>query len=140
MTFLASLGFTMLIIDVAWAIFAQASVQYAVCQGVRWGITCRYATGQTGLNASITQIVEQNSMGFITSSNAASVLSIQYLNPSTLATISSGGPAGGNVLKVSVSGLQTKSFGPLYRNVTAVATSAVALDVMEGPTTHTCTQ
>jgi len=139
------LAFVMLVLDVAWIVFAQASLQYGARQGVRWGVTCRIASGQSGLDASIRQVVGQNSMGFVNSSNASSVVHIQYLNPSTLAVIPSGGPAGGNVLKVSITGLTLKSFGPIYRGSAAlshgsVSASAMSMDVMEGSSSNTCTE
>ena len=52
---------------------------------------------------------------------------LQDLSPVTGA----GGPAGGNVVEVSITGISIASFGPLWRSGTPVPLFAMAADVME---------
>jgi Flp pilus assembly protein TadG len=127
-------AFVFLLVDIAWIVFAQSTLQAAVRSGVRYAVTCQIAAGQTGLDGSIRQVVRQGSMGFITSGNAASLISIKYFDPTTLAQLtgSASNPTGaGNIIEVSVTGLNVNSFGPIMRSATPVHLSATASDIME---------
>ncbi len=131
-TIIPLFAFVFLIFDVAWVIFAQSTLQASVRQGVRYAVTCQIASGQTGLDASVRQVVVQNSMGFIQSSKASSLISIKYFSPTTLAQITgSGAIAEGNIVQVSVTGISVTSFGPIMRTATPLMLSATASDVME---------
>jgi hypothetical protein len=132
-TLLPLMALLMLIMDSAWAIFAQASLQEAAREGVRYAVT-----GQTGSgmcqDASIRSIVQQYSYGFIPASQASNDISIQYYLPSTLTAVSGvGSNAAGNVVQISISGTSVKSFGPIWRAATPVNVGATASDVMGPP-------
>lgn len=60
------LGFLFLILDIAWAVYARSTLQYAVAQGVRYGVTSRTLSGM-GLRASIQTIVQNNAFGKLNS-------------------------------------------------------------------------
>ncbi len=56
------LGFTFLILNVAWAVYTRATLQHAVLQGVRYAVTSQTMTGM-GLRASVQTVVQQNAFG-----------------------------------------------------------------------------
>jgi Flp pilus assembly protein TadG len=123
----------MLMMDAAWAIFAQATLQEAAREGVRYAVTGQTGTGMCQ-DASIRSIVQQYAYGFISPSNAASQITIQYFLPTTLAPVSGvGSNAGGNIVQISISGVQVRSFGPIWRSNSPVNVAASAADVMEAP-------
>lgn len=124
------LALLLLIMDVGWVVFVQASLQEGVREGVRSGITGQLQSGCSGLDCSIRQVVEQYSFGFATSNN----ISISYYSPSTLTSVTgqAGATAGGNILQVTVSNVSIKSLGPIWRsNTTPIVLAATASDVME---------
>jgi hypothetical protein len=90
-------------------------------------------------NASIQQVIQQHSQGFVNAGNVASVVSIRYTSPLDSTTALSGCTAtnGGNVLQVSISGFTLKPMAPLLRSSTPLALSANSADVME-PGTNSC--
>jgi Flp pilus assembly protein TadG len=123
----------LLTVDVAWSIFERATLQHAVREGVRFAVTGQ-VIGNSCLGASIQQLVAQNSFGFIPASRASDYVTVSYLSPSDLSAVSgAAGPAGGNVVQVSVDKLSVGSFGPIWRAVTPIPLSAIASDVMESP-------
>jgi Flp pilus assembly protein TadG len=127
------LAILFLILDIAWLVFAQGSLQWAVQQGVRYGITSNVASGK-GQDASIKSIVQSNAMGFLNGSAGLSKISVSFYAPSNLSTAvtGSGSNVGGNVLKVSVTGVQVSSFGPIWRSgPSVISLSANSSDVME---------
>ncbi|MBV9767527.1 MAG: pilus assembly protein [Acidobacteriaceae bacterium] len=125
------LGFLFLTLDVAWGIFAKATLQEAAREGVRFAVTCG---STTGLDAATRQVVQKYSFGFITSANKNSDISIQYYSPSNLSSPVTGqlnATAGGNIVQVSISGISVKSFGSIFRSKTPLSPTAIATDVME---------
>lgn len=125
------IGLVLFTVDVSFSIFARATLQHAVREGVRYAVTGQ-VSGSSCLGASVQQLVAQNSFGFIPSGQASSFVSVQYYNPNTLTAITDNtGPVGGNVVQVSIAGVTVKSFGPLFRSAAPISMSASALDVME---------
>ncbi len=123
-----------LTLDVAWSIFARAALQNAVREGVRFAVTGQTLPGYTCLGSSVQQVVSQNSFGFVPAAKATQYVSVTYYSPTNLSQIiGPNGPAGGNVVQVSASGVTVQSFGPLWRSPTALSLSAMASDVMESP-------
>jgi Flp pilus assembly protein TadG len=126
------LAVVFLIINVGWIIFAKASLQEAVREGVRFGVTGQVTAGQAGVSSSIRQVVQQYSVGFVTPANASSKVSIQYLSPQTLGTVSGAGAcAGGNIVQVSISGISVSPLASLLINPAPLVLSATSSDVME---------
>ena len=124
-------GFVFLILDVAWAIFTLATLQNAVREGVRYAITSQTVTGM-GQDNSIRAVVQQYSMGLLSSSNS-SLISIQYYKPDTLQLVSGAGSnVGGNLVKVAVNGYSLPPLGPILRNPAALSLNVQAWDRMEG--------
>jgi Flp pilus assembly protein TadG len=129
------LGFMFLLMALAWIVFAWACVQEAVREGARTAVTC---TPVTGLNNAIQQVVQTYSFGFVNASNASSVFSVQYLDPTTLSPIA-GQVYSGDVVKVSVSNLPVTTFAPIMRAGTAsvLLVGATSSDIMSCPTPAT---
>ncbi len=119
-------------IDVAWAIFARATLQNAAREGVRFAVTGQVLPGNSCLGTSIQQVVSQNSFGFVPAGQAGNFVTVSYFSPVNLAPITdASGPSGGNVVQVSISGVSVGSLGPLWRSVSPVPLFAIASDVME---------
>jgi hypothetical protein len=126
------LALLLLCVDVAWSIFARATLQNAAREGTRFAVTGQILPGNSCLGPSIQQVVAQNSFGFVPPNKASSYVTVSYFSPADLSPITgAGGPAGGNVVEVSISGISIASFGPLWRSGTPVPLFAMAADVME---------
>jgi Flp pilus assembly protein TadG len=118
-----------LVVDLAWMLFARATLQYAVREGVRYAVTGQTMTGM-GQDNSIKTVVQEYSLGLLAGSHGASLIVISYFDPNNnLASTSSN--AGGNVVQVSVSGLAVLPMAPLFRSGSALSLSAVSSDVVE---------
>jgi Flp pilus assembly protein TadG len=121
-------------VDVAWAIFARATLQHAVREGVRFAVTGQTLPGSACLGASVQQVVARNSFGFVPAARASSEVTVSYYSATDLSSVTgAGAPAGGNVVQVTISGVSIRSFGPIWRNVSPIPLSASASDVMESP-------
>jgi Flp pilus assembly protein TadG len=133
------LALIFLLVDTAWMLFARAALQEAVRQAVRFGVVGQLAPGCSGLNASIQQVLQQHSQGFVNAGNVSSVVSIRYTSPTDSTTALSGCTAtiGGNVLQVSISGFALKPMAPLLRSSSPLTLAANSADVME-PGTNNC--
>jgi hypothetical protein len=132
--FLPLIGLLLLTVDVGWAIFARATLQHAVREGVRFAVTGQILGGNSCLGPSVQQVVAKNSFGFIPANRASDYVAVTYYSPTDLSPISGlGGPAGGNVVQVSVSGISIRSFGPIWHSASPIPLDASASDVMESP-------
>ncbi len=123
-------GFLFLIASVCWLIFAQATLQYAVTEGVRFAITGQN-NGNAHQDAAIQAVVEQNSMGFLSDT---SHIQIQYYNPASLKPVSGlNSNAAGNLIQITVSGLQVIPLAPILGGSnTASSITVSAADIVEG--------
>ena len=118
-----------LMMDSAWAVFAKASLQYAVRQGCRYAVTSQTLPGM-GQDDSIKTVVQNCSLGFLNSgANNQNNVSISYFNPSTLQATNSN--AGGNVVQIAINNVTVAPLVPLWRSATPLQISAVSSDVME---------
>lgn len=129
---LMALGFSLL--DFPLAIFLQNTLRNAAREGVRYAITQQ--TGAGGQDAAITSVVEQNSMGFLSSASISAgtaSITIQYYNPTTLAAASGVGSNGqGNICVVTVS-LQHSWMVPIWLSTSPMTFSASSSDLMGAP-------
>jgi Flp pilus assembly protein TadG len=121
------LAFVLLIVDIAWVLFAQSTLQFAASEGVRYAVTSQTMSGM-GQDASIRTVVINDAFGFVTSATSSNI-AINYYNPSTLAATTSN--AGGNVVQIVISGVNVYPLGPVWRSQTAMVLSASSSDVME---------
>ncbi len=128
------MAFIFLLMDTSWVIFARATLQHAAREGVRFGVTGQIVAPATCLGDSIRHVVVNNAFGFVTTSNAETQVAVTYYNPNTLAVVTgTGATAGGNVIQVSISGVNIKSFAPVWRSSSPISLAATASDVLESP-------
>jgi len=124
------------LLDFALGIFIQNTLRNAVREGVRYAITQQ--TGSGGQDAAITNVVEQNSIGFLnttdlTGSSPTATIAIQYYNPTTLTTASgTGSNAGGNICVITAT-IQHSWIAPVWRSTGVLTFSASSSDIMEAP-------
>jgi Flp pilus assembly protein TadG len=128
------LAVVMLILDIAWAIFAQATIQEAVREGVRTGVTAKIAGACASVTCTVQNVVQTYSFGFISPANASTLIQVTYYSPSggTLTQVSgSGADVGGNIIQVTVSGLTIKALGAIMLTQQSVKVGATASDIIE---------
>lgn len=140
MVLIPMLSLVFLAVDAAWAIYAKASLQEAVREGVRYGVVTRSSTTNnlttcTGLsaeNTAITSVVLAYSGGILNSSNQSDV-SIAYYSPSNPGVpLTTNQLTPGNILQVSVSGVSLRLLAPFFVSSSLMSLSASAADVLEG--------
>lgn len=126
-------AFMFLIMNVCWVIFAQACLQHAVREGVRFAITGQLLPGFTHQDDEIRSVVESNAFGFLSGPDAASKISIEYYNPSTLASLKGvGSNSSGNLLQITVSNVGVSPLAVLMGSGSSLSLSASSADTMEG--------
>ncbi|HEX3748533.1 MAG TPA: TadE/TadG family type IV pilus assembly protein [Bryobacteraceae bacterium] len=151
---LPMLGFTFLIIDVAWAVYTRSTLQYAVSQGVRYAVTSQTITGM-GQRASIQTVVQNASFGKLNQTSGAAtgtngwnnIYVDWYLVNADGSLTNEDGVTGGNgmqadgslpLVRVSVQNLSSSTFMPTIKmpglgTMTAITMSAASWDRMESP-------
>ena len=123
------------VLDVAVAIFARNTMEFAVRQGVRYAVTSQTMTGK-GHDLSIKTVVDQTALGMLEAmtpkGHALENISISYYNPVTLAPVAgTGSNVGGNIVVVSATGLSWAWMVPLLRDATPLRYSVSSADIME---------
>jgi len=123
------------ILDLSIAIFAKNTVQFAVCQGVRYAVTSQ-TMPLIGQDASIKAVVQGYTLGFLnylsTDHIGGNRISITYYDPvSLLAVTGTGSNAGGNIVVVTASGLSWAWMVPLLRGAAPLTFSVSSADIME---------
>jgi len=116
-----------LVLDTGWGVFVKATLQHAVAEGVRYGITGQTSSG-LGQTASIKSVVQLQAMGLLDGDQAGTIM-IRFYDPNTLAQTASN--AGGNLLEVSIEGYQFTPLAPLLRSGAPVSITARATDIIE---------
>jgi Flp pilus assembly protein TadG len=119
------LALAFLTLDAGWTIFVKATLLHAVREGVRYGVTGQ-VSGNNGQAASIEEVVVAQAMGLL--SGGQGTLSVQYLDPVSMAPSSN---AGGNIVEVSVS-YQIAPLAPLLRSSSSIPITVTAADLIEG--------
>jgi len=127
------LGFVFLIIDLGWVVFAKSTLQHAVREGVRFGVTNNLASGYSGMRDSIKSVVRYNSMGLLEGSAGWDRIQVKYKEPVGFTDIT--GAAGcnnsPNLLEVTVDNFSVVPLLPLLRDATPMALRAISSDRME---------
>jgi hypothetical protein len=123
------------VLDFSIALFVKNTVQFAVCQGVRYAITSRTLPAM-GHDASIKTTVQGYTLGFLNYLSAdhvgANRIAITYYDPISLAPVTGvGSNAGGNIVVVSASGLSWAWMVPLLRNRAPLQFAVSSADIME---------
>jgi len=128
------LAVIMLMLDVAWAVFAQSTIQEAVREGVRVGITATASGSCTTVTCTVQNTVQSYSFGFISPANASTLVQVSYYSPSggSLTQVSgSGADVGGNIIQVTVSGVTLKTLGAIMLTQKTFQVGATASDIIE---------
>jgi hypothetical protein len=121
------LALTYAFIDHGLVVFLQSTFQHAVREGVRYAVT--YQTiGGMGHDASIRQIVVEQSMGFLRGKEDA--VKIRYFDPVTFNEVPDNVP--GNIVEVSIEGYEHRWLAALWRAPGGITLGARAADRMEG--------
>lgn len=123
------------VLDLSIAIFVKNTVQFAVCQGVRYAVTSQTMTG-LGQDASIKSVVQSYTMGFLDALSpdhiGANRLSITYYDPLALTpVVGVNSNIGGNIVVVSATGLSWAWMVPLLRSAAPLQYSVSSADIME---------
>jgi Flp pilus assembly protein TadG len=123
------------VLDLGIAIFVKNTVQFAVCQGVRYAVTSQTLAGK-GQDESIKTVVQGYTLGFLDALSPDHIgknrIAITYYDPVALTTVSGvGSNAGGNIVVVSASGLSWAWMVPLLRSAAPLQYSVSSADVME---------
>ena len=138
------------IADFSMAAFMSGLFQDAVREGTRFAITYNLTyngTTYTSQTAAIRAVVINNSLGFITSSNVANYVVVNYYTPDNLSTPATAGQLpkvvngvniqylnqSGNVVAVSVQSYPWNWMVPLpnFMPGTGLTLSALSLDVLQ---------
>jgi Flp pilus assembly protein TadG len=128
------------ILDFSVAIFVMDTMEYAARQGVRFAVLQQ--AGSTGhQDDAIRQAVRNNSLGFLSNTSTVpdSQLTINYYaldagSNTWLPATGGGSNAGGNLVKIGVSGFSWAWMIPSWRPGAngALSISAAAADIMQG--------
>ena len=112
------------LVDTAWAIFAESTLQRAVRIGVRTGVTLTASslqiTASGDLTTAVKGIVQANSFGLLNGSSGLAKVKVNYYLPpapnsasaATDVSTQANGDAGGNIMKVSVIGFSLNPLMP----------------------------
>jgi Flp pilus assembly protein TadG len=145
---LPMLAMLLVLVDVAWAIFVRATLDYAVRAGVRSGITI---TGTQATNASsdlttmVKTTVQQKSLGTLRGSDGYAKIKVRYFQPPAegatggVVDVSTQtyGDSPGNIMQVSIEGYTLPALVPRVFNWRQAADKAgnnigaVAADLIE---------
>ena len=123
------------VVDLSVAIFVQNTVQFAVCQGVRYAVTSQTLTGM-GQDDSIKTVVQGYTLGFLDYLSPDHIgknrIAITYYNPVTMTAVSGAGSnVGGNIVVVAATGLSWAWMVPLLRSAAPLTFSVSSADIME---------
>jgi Flp pilus assembly protein TadG len=133
------------IIDVSVAIFIMDTLEYAARQGVRYAVTGQ-TSGAQQQNASIRQVVRDNSLGFLGPSVPDSQITITYYalvtagaNANTWQQVTGvGANSNGNLVRVSVVGFSWAWMVPYLWGESALSMNAASADISSACVSGVC--
>jgi Flp pilus assembly protein TadG len=154
LAFLPVLGFVFLILNIAWAVYSRATLQYAVAQGVRYAVTSQ-TTGGMGQRASVQSVVQSHAFGALKATAGAAtgvngwnnIYVDWYLVNADGSLTNEDGVVGGNgmqvngqlpLVEVSVQSISPKNFVPTVAmpkltSLNKIVMTATSWDRMEAP-------
>jgi hypothetical protein len=126
------LGFTFLLMNIAWTVFEKATLGHATREGVRYAVTSQTKPG-LGHKDSIKAVVRANALFLLRDSDGWDSIHVRFYTPDTLTEVSDsvGGNSGGNLVEVSVEGFNKGSLMPSFQNLSPIVLSANSWDRME---------
>lgn len=146
--FLPFLAMLLLLMDVAWAVFVKATLDYAVRAGVRSGITItgtQAAAAGSDLTSMVKSIVQAKSLGTLRGTAGLAKIKVRYFQPpadgSTSAAVDvssqTNGDSPGNIMQVSIEGYTLPALLPRVfswkqaPDQSGTSIGAVAADIIE---------
>jgi Flp pilus assembly protein TadG len=117
LNFLPFLAMIIVVVDTAWAIFAEATLQQAVRLAVRRGVTLTASQVTGNLTDTVKSLVQQNSVGMLNGTSGLSRIKVNYFdqnNPSVDVSNQAWGNTPGNIMQVSV---QNYPLSPLMARI-----------------------
>lgn len=118
---------TFLLADLSIVVCLRSTLQHAVREGVRYAITGANDTGPCQ-DDSIKAVVKKNAIGFLSQAPASNTIHVHWINPVTGAVSNN---AYGNIVEVSVEGLQYQALAPFERIGLPLGMWARAYDMTE---------
>ncbi len=120
-------GLTFLALDVSMVVFLRSTLQHAVREGVRFGVTGYTSGPSVCQDDAIKAVVKANAIGFLNSTSAASTIHVHYMSPVDGSVVDN---SPGNILQVSVEGYKYGPLAPFQRTGSPMIW-ARAYDVIE---------
>ncbi|MEQ1949343.1 MAG: TadE/TadG family type IV pilus assembly protein [Bryobacteraceae bacterium] len=112
-TFLPMFAMILFFTDIGMMLFRWTTLQNAVREGCRYAITFQTSPGK-GQDASVSEVVQRYAFGLVKTTDTPQRIHVDYFSPaSPNASIASGGNVPGNVVEVSVQGLNLAWMFPL---------------------------
>lgn len=127
-TLVLLLGLMFLVMDLSMLVFIRSTIQQAAREGVRVGTTARLVGTTQFLNDSITQVVQESSLGFLNGTQGACRIQISYFDANTGAA--SNGTQG-DVLVVSVNNYSYTPLGAILKAADPLYFSVSSSDILE---------
>ncbi|MBL8294195.1 MAG: pilus assembly protein [Bryobacterales bacterium] len=120
------------IADFGFATFLRATMQHAVREGTRYGVTFQLKPGKCQ-DDSIKDVVTEQAMGFLAGASNRNRIKVRYYHPDTFAEITtSAANSPGNILEVSIEGYDYVWLAPLMRSAVPLAIAVRSSDRLEG--------
>lgn len=133
------LTFVGLILDVSWAVWVKGTLQNAVRQGCRLGVTNRIPDGEsaTDLTTAVKNRVKYYAMGLLDAEDQAALIKVHYYQPPLENCVgaqcilvnmdaSPDGNRGENIMVVAVEGYRFSMLLPLFMEETAYGEVPIA--------------
>ena len=112
-TFLPLLAVILFFLDLGFMLFRWSTLQNAVREGCRYAVTFQ-TNGGAGQDASVEQVVQRYAFGLVKTTDSPNLIHVDYYNPASPNTaITTGGNIPGNVVEVSVQGINLAWIMPL---------------------------
>lgn len=100
------------LLNIAWAVFAESTLQRAVRIAVRYGITVTSTNAGSCLTDVVKSTVQANSLGLLNGSTGLGYIKVNYFLPPSASSTTAptdvstaiNADAGGNIMQVSVQG------------------------------------
>jgi Flp pilus assembly protein TadG len=127
-TVLLLFGLIFLVMDLSMLIFTRSTLQQAVRDGVRYGVTMRQYGSNAYLNDSIRRAVQTSALGFLNGTEGACKIRIDYFNPDT-GNVSNG--TQGDLLVVSVNNYHYTPLGAVLKRMDPFSINVSSSDILE---------
>jgi Flp pilus assembly protein TadG len=146
------LAFMTVLVDIAWPTIAKATLQRAVREGVRTGITltANQMTGSACLTDTVKAVVQNNSLGLLNGSTGLSYIKVNYFAvpapgstaSTTNVSTQSNADASGNIMQVSVQSFPVPPLMPVMGmgsiSASSLPVTVYSSDLIEPNTNPPC--